>query len=358
MSVVVVPYNPEWPSYFEKIKAELTSYLVDVEILSIEHVGSTSVPGLAAKPIIDIDIIVTRSNVQPAIDALVNASFLNLGELGITDRHALKDPNQSPKRNIYVCVADAFQTRNHLALRDTLRSNPSLRDEYAAVKLQLAAEDTNIIDYISGKSFIVQKILKAAGLLNDDELVAIKKANSGRGTFGATKTERLLLREFIMDDVQPLSELEGKAEVVRYQTRPPWTREQAWEEVGEIIRDATVIPRSHIELAVEHEKRFIGRVGAKIKRDGEDGALIKVPHADLWYSFEPEYQGKGYATEAMKKFIELLPKPLELEIECDPRNTGSWKLAERLEFEKISLIEKAFKCKGEWVDSLVYQKRI
>ncbi|PVH90857.1 UPF0157-domain-containing protein [Periconia macrospinosa] len=216
MSVVVVPYNPEWPSYFERIKAELSSYLVDVEILSIEHVGSTSVPGLAAKPIIDIDIIVTRSNVQPAIDALVNVSFSYLGDLGIADRHALKDPNQSPKRNIYVCVANAFQTRNHLAVRNTLRLDPSLRDEYAAVKLQLAAEGTNIIDYISAKTSIIQKILKAAGLLIDDELAAINRANCERGTFGATKTKRLLLREFVMDDVQPLFELEGKAEVVRY----------------------------------------------------------------------------------------------------------------------------------------------
>lgn len=359
MSVVVEPYNPEWPSYFEKIKAELSSYLADVEFLSIEHVGSTSVPGLAAKPIIDIDIIVTRSNVQPAIDALVNnASFLYLGELGIVDRHALKDPNQSPQRNIYVCVANAFQTRNHLAVRNTLRSDPSLRDEYAAVKLQLAAEGTNIIDYISAKSSIVQKILKAAGLLTDDELAAIERANHKGGKFGATKTERLLLREFVMADVQPLLELEGNGEVVTYQMWPPRTKEQAREEVGKIIRNSTVVPRSHIELAVEHEKKFIGRVGANIKRDGEDGEFVEVPRADLWFSFEPEYQGKGYATEAMKKFIELLPKPLELEIECDPQNTGSWKLAERLGFEKISLTEKAFECKGEWVDSLVYRKRV
>jgi GrpB-like predicted nucleotidyltransferase (UPF0157 family)/RimJ/RimL family protein N-acetyltransferase len=359
MSVTVEQYNPQWPSHFEQIKSELESHLTSVSIISIEHVGSTSVPGLAAKPIIDIDIIVTRENVQPAIDALVKHGFTYLGELGIIDRHAIRDPNQSPARNIYICVEGAFQTRNHLGLRDTLRSNPDLRDEYARVKLDLAAKGTNLVDYIQGKSDIVQKILKAAGLLSEEELSAINDANHKGQRFGATKTERLVLREFVLADVEAFHELESKPEVVRYQDFPPRTRDEAFREVVAILQNSAVDPREHFELAVTYEGRFIGRVGAKVQRkDGKTGDAPTVPSANLWFSFMPDAHHRGFATEAMKAFIGLLERPLRLEIECDPRNTGSVKMAERLGFKQVSLTERAYESKGEWVDSLVYQKDV
>lgn len=354
MAVVVEQYNPDWPSQFETIKASLESYLDSVNYLTIEHVGSTSVPGLAAKPILDIDIIVSRADVQPAISALVSkGGFMHLGELGIIDRHVLRAPDQDPKRNIYVCVADAAQTRNHIGVRDTLRANPALRDEYAAVKLDMAARGTNIIDYIDGKNEIIQKIMRASGLLSAEELAAINHANRKVEIFGATPTERLLLREFVWADIDPFFELESKPEVVRYQTWPPRTKQQARELVAAVMADSAAVPRSHFELAIEYEGRFIGRVGANVKPE-EDG----LRHADLWFSLEPAFQGRGFAREAVEKFIELLGGSLELEIECDPRNTSCWRLAERLGFEKVKLTEKAFECKGEWVGSLVYRKRV
>ncbi|KAF2475455.1 acyl-CoA N-acyltransferase [Lindgomyces ingoldianus] len=359
MSVVVEQYNPEWPQHFERIKSTLKLFLSEVDVLSIEHVGSTSVPGLAAKPIIDIDIIVTKENLDDAVSALVrHGEFTYLGELGIVDRHALRDPDQRPPRNIYVCVDGAFQTRNHLSVRDTLRSNPELRDEYGQIKLQLAALDLNIVDYIDAKSSIIQKILTKAGLLATEELAAIHAVNKKGHRQGAIKTNRLVLREFVMKDVAPFHALESIPEVVRYQTFEPRTLEQAKEEVVKIIQNSCVTPRAHFELAVVHEGNFIGRVGALLKRTDEHGEALNLPHANLWFSFIPESHGKGFATEAMRAFIPVLPSPNILEIECDPRNTGSWKMAERLGFKKVSLTEKAYECKGEWVDSLVYQKTV
>ncbi|PSN71801.1 acyl-CoA N-acyltransferase [Corynespora cassiicola Philippines] len=359
MSVTVEKYNPAWPVQFQAIKSSLEKYLGSVPIVSIEHVGSTSVPGLAAKPIIDIDIIVMRENIDATNKALIsNGKFAYLGELGIVDRHAFKDPNQDPRRNIYVCVDGAFQTRNHLAVRDTLRANPELRDEYGAVKLDLAARGTNIIDYIEAKGGVLQKILIASGVLTNEELQEIHQANLKGEKFGAIRTERLLLREFVMRDVDGFYELESQEEVVRYQTWPPRTRKQALEEVVKVLQGSANKPRNHIELAVEYEGRFIGRVGTNIKRLSDDGKALDIPHADLWFSFLPEYQGKGLATEAMEAFIPLLGKGLELEIECDPRNIGSSKMARRLGFEQFSLTEKAFECKGELVDSLVFRRLI
>jgi len=359
MAVTVEPYNPAWPSQFESIKADLQPHLASVNIISIEHVGSTSVPNLAAKPIIDIDIIVTRENAQPAINALVaNANFVHLGDLGIADRHALKDPNQSPKRNIYVCVEGALHTRNHIGVRDTLRVNSALRDEYGAFKSQIATQGTNIVDYVEAKSGILQKILKAAGLLNEEELLEIEAVNKKGERVGAVKTERLLLREFVLADEKGCFELESKEEVVRYQMYGPLSEKEARERVVIIIRSSCAVPRTHIELAVELDGNFIGRVGAQLKQGAGDSKGVAHCHADLWFSFLPEHQGKGFATEALQTFIPLLGGPLELEIECDPRNEGSWKLAERLGFSKISLTEKVYECKGEWVDSLVYRKSV
>lgn len=368
MAIIVKQYNPEWPHEFESIKSKLEYYLQGVGYLSIEHVGSTSVPGLVAKPVIDVDILVTRENVQAAVDALTaKAKFDYLGELGIVDCHVFKDPNHSTRHNIFVCVDGVAQTRNHLVLRDTLRSNVQLRDKYAREKLELAAKSTNIIDYIVAKGNVIQRILRISGLLTEEELIAIRKANMKGERFGAIKSPRLLLREFVMKDEEGYFELESNEENARYQDWPPRTREQARKLVVDNIRNHNDVPRTIYELAVEREGRFIGRVGAKTSQANSDGlpgekTIKHVTHAVLWFSFLPSEQGKGYATEAMTAFIDALKDrlqgegKLQIEIECDPRNEGSWKLAERLGFERHSLTKEAYESKGVWVDSLLYRK--
>lgn len=157
------------------------------------------------------------------------------------------------------------------------------------------------------------------------------------------RTERLLLREFTLDDVAALHDLESREEVVRYQTYPPRSEAEARRVVQEIVLGQGRLPRKHFELAVVLEESFIGRVGALIEDDS----------ARLWYAFLPAFHGKGYATEAMRAFVCVIP-PKKLIIECDPRNVASWRLAERLGFVRESLTERAYPCKGEWVDSLVY----
>lgn len=159
------------------------------------------------------------------------------------------------------------------------------------------------------------------------------------------QTPRLELREYTLDDISSLHVLLSTPSVARYQTWEPRTLAQAEAVVQEIVENQDSMPRKHFELAVIHNGTFIGSVGAKVKNR----------QASLWYSLMPASQGKGFATEAVAAFI-LLLGDVTLEIECDPRNTGSWKLAERLGFTKVRFTEKDFECKGEWVDSLVYQK--
>src|SRR6187397_2388888 len=121
--VTVVEYDPEWPAHFARVKAELAGLLAKggVPIVAIEHVGSTSVPGLAAKPVIDLDIIVRAEDAMSASSALVDLGFVPLGELGIPERWAFKEPERLAGTNVYVVVDWSLSLRNHLAVREVLR---------------------------------------------------------------------------------------------------------------------------------------------------------------------------------------------------------------------------------------------
>lgn len=182
MRVTVLPYDPAWPQDFTTIRTALAAALDGVPVVAIEHVGSTAVPGLAAKPVLDIDVVVARADLDAAIAALETAGYTHRGDLGVPERHAMRasttDEHAAVTRNVYVCVEGSLSLRNHLAVRDTLRADPRLRDAYAAVKLDLAARDLgDIDDYVDGKNEVVQRILAAAGL-GDDERGSILTVNT------------------------------------------------------------------------------------------------------------------------------------------------------------------------------------
>lgn len=168
--IEVVDYSASWPERFQALKEEYSRALArsDVDVVAIEHVGSTAVPGLAAKPIIDCDIVVTAQHVAPASNVLVGLGFRPLGELGILQRWAFKEPPRLDGTNTYVIVAGSLSLRNHLRLRDTLRANSGLRDRYGAVKLGVGARAGSIEEYGQGKNSVIQQILAAAGLTNDE----------------------------------------------------------------------------------------------------------------------------------------------------------------------------------------------
>ncbi|MBM3664019.1 MAG: GrpB family protein, partial [Actinobacteria bacterium] len=141
MRVTVVPWNPQWSIEFESIRRELSNACASTPVRAIEHVGSTSVPGLAAKPIIDVAVVVARDDVDDAIAALEAAGYSYQGERGVPDRHAFHAPPHGPARHVYVAVDASLALRNHLAVRDVLRSDPELRRRYGELKLDLASRD-------------------------------------------------------------------------------------------------------------------------------------------------------------------------------------------------------------------------
>ena len=167
MSIVVVPYDPAWPALFDEIRTELERALADVPVVGIEHVGSTSVPGLAAKPVIDVDVVVLREHVAAAIQALEQVGYRHRGNLGIEDQESMAEPG-GIRRNVYVTVDGSLSLRNHRAVRDTLRARSDLRDKYAARKSELAAIHDVVDDYAIAKGDVIQEILAEAGLSDAD----------------------------------------------------------------------------------------------------------------------------------------------------------------------------------------------
>jgi GrpB-like predicted nucleotidyltransferase (UPF0157 family) len=164
--ILVVEYDPAWPTRFEQLRQEYAEAMAEagVPVMSVEHIGSTAVPGLAAKPVIDCDIVVAGQDVAAASQVLAGLGFTPLGELGIPLRWAFREPERLAKTNTYVVVKDSLSLRNHLAVRDILRADPGLREQYAAVKRRIAAVAANIDEYGRGKNAMVQRILAAAGL--------------------------------------------------------------------------------------------------------------------------------------------------------------------------------------------------
>ncbi|MGV3710844.1 MAG: GrpB family protein [Gemmatimonas sp.] len=161
--VRVVDYDPQWLSDFATVRDRVWPALADVAI-AVEHVGSTSVPALAAKPIIDIDVVVPDHRVAAAIDALASIGYVHRGDLGIPQREAFRPPAGLPTHHLYLCPASSPALANHLAVRNFLRSHPESVREYSTLKKRLASEFAHDIDgYIEGKTSFLITILRRSG---------------------------------------------------------------------------------------------------------------------------------------------------------------------------------------------------
>ena len=158
--VVVVASDPAWPGAFEAIREEIALLFGDLAV-GIEHVGSTAVPGLEAKPIIDLDVVVHRAeDVPEAIRLLASAGYEHLGDLGIVQREAFRAPAGLPRHHLYVCPAGSAALRAHLTLRDALRNEPELAAAYGALKRELAERFANDRDsYVEGKTPFITSVL-------------------------------------------------------------------------------------------------------------------------------------------------------------------------------------------------------
>ena len=158
--------SPLWKDCFDVIRRELDQVLKSFA-LSIEHVGSTSIIGCPAKPIIDIDVIIKRDDFDIVKKKLEAFGYHHEGNLGIIDREAFKyeDKRHLMKHHLYVCPEDSMEYIRHLAFRDYLRTHDHERDIYGKLKMELASKYPQDIDrYIEGKTPFISSIYQKIGL--------------------------------------------------------------------------------------------------------------------------------------------------------------------------------------------------
>ena len=165
--VVVLPYDEHWKQDFLKIKTELADALGQLAI-EIEHVGSTSVQGLSAKPIIDIDVVIQDYSVlEDVVSSLGKIGYRHEGNLGIVGREAFKYDGKEhlKKHHLYVCPKDSPELRRHIAFRDFLRTHPEAVREYSRIKEEGAKQYPDDIErYIEHKSPFIEKVYAEIGI--------------------------------------------------------------------------------------------------------------------------------------------------------------------------------------------------
>lgn len=177
MATLLEPYNPQWKTEFESIQQVLATELGDLnQHVTIEHIGSTSLPGLFAKPVLDIDIIMENKSLLQKIESvLIKLGYHSRGEQGIPGRFAFRQKSdqvpltESKKtwkaHHLYVCYADSLALKNHLLLRDALRKDEVLLQQYSDLKKTLIQNITiTREEYTIRKTDFILSVLRKAGL--------------------------------------------------------------------------------------------------------------------------------------------------------------------------------------------------
>ena len=161
--IIVEDYDPCWLECFQLLSRRIAEALGSMAA-AIEHVGSTAVPNLAAKPIIDIDVVLTTlADLPAAIERLAKIGYIHQGSLGVAGREAFISSVKDVPHHLYVCSAGSKALEDHLAFRDYLRSHPREAKAYADLKRALATKfRDDRSGYVSGKTAFVAEMLSRA----------------------------------------------------------------------------------------------------------------------------------------------------------------------------------------------------
>jgi GrpB-like predicted nucleotidyltransferase (UPF0157 family) len=166
-ATLVTPYNLAWPVWFGRLKARIEPFLLDVPH-TVEHVGSTAIAGMTAKPVIDIDLVIERADFPRTCDALGRLGYIHEGDKGIPNREAFDLSEASlkgslPAHHLYVCMKGTPELHKHIIFRDFMRRHPEWIKRLSAHKVELCERYANDRQaYIDGKSEMVRQITEAA----------------------------------------------------------------------------------------------------------------------------------------------------------------------------------------------------
>lgn len=170
--VEVVAYDPRWPAQFEE-EAQQLRRVFGHDLLSLHHIGSTAVPGLPAKPILDIMPVVRDIRQVDAIEAgMLQLRYKPRGEYGIVGRrYFFKEREGQRTHHVHAFEQDHPAGGEHLLFRDYLRAHPEQAERYAALKIELAKQfPKDSRGYSEGKSAFISKLLQQAAVWRIDSI--------------------------------------------------------------------------------------------------------------------------------------------------------------------------------------------
>jgi GrpB-like predicted nucleotidyltransferase (UPF0157 family) len=163
-NVKLVQYDKQWKKLFEKESALISSRIKDY-IVDIQHIGSTAIPGIAAKPIIDIAVAIDDlSNIKQVVNLLEKGEYEYRGEQGIPDRHLfVRGDEECRTHHLHVMVNTSNEWKKHILFRDYLRQHPTEVKQYSDLKKRLAAEfEFDRGKYTDGKEEFIKSIIEKA----------------------------------------------------------------------------------------------------------------------------------------------------------------------------------------------------
>jgi GrpB-like predicted nucleotidyltransferase (UPF0157 family)/8-oxo-dGTP pyrophosphatase MutT (NUDIX family) len=197
--LVIRDYDRAWPDHFAKLAARVKMALGGL-VSWVEHIGSTAVPGLASKPIIDLDVVLaSQADLPEAIRRLAILGYVHEGDLGITGREAFRCPSGEAQHHLYVLAPEAAELRRHVVFRDALRADPALRDTYAALKRSLAEKHAqDRASYNSAKSAFVLATIGAPADLTGNAAKTSPARRSARVLL-MNGRQQVLLIQFVVE---------------------------------------------------------------------------------------------------------------------------------------------------------------
>jgi GrpB-like predicted nucleotidyltransferase (UPF0157 family)/predicted acetyltransferase len=312
--ITVIPYKRYWARLFKK-EAKCLSHILQDELLLIAHIGSTSIPGLAAKPTIDILIGVKNIyKIDNHNQAMQKLGYIPKGEFGILNRRFfIKSSEQQRDFHVHIFETDDLELWRHINFKRYMIAHPEEIKKYAELKRKLAKQfPYDIEKYINGKKdYIAETDKKAHHWALHKTLI----------------TKRLLLRPFNMDDAPMVQQLAGDKAIAdgTYYIPHPYEDGMAEQWITNHRTACEKMDQAVFAITVKENRQLIGAVGLFLN--------IKKLESELGYWIGKPFWGHGYATEAARAMIKYGFKEFYLRniySDCFRWNAASLKVIKKL----------------------------
>lgn len=279
MPIELRAYDPQWPTRYQQLAEVLRKELQPVAV-RIDHIGSTAVPGLAAKDVIDVQVAVAALEPdRPYRDALERLGYHYRPD-GDPSHRMFKMDGPSGRRlaNVHVCVAGGEWELDHLNFRDSLREDALLARRYDDIKQVLASQFDDAYEFSHAKSAFIKNILAQR-----------VPAAVRRGP--VLETARLLLREYTPADLEQTARLLGDPLVMQYY-RAAKTREESLAWIEWNLANYRELGFGLWAIELQQTGEFVGDCGLTLQE------IARRKDVEVGYHVRRELWGRGFATEA------------------------------------------------------------